>query len=107
MGDRSSSCNAAGRAVVLASALILIASFTAPAAAVAQTGTLAGRLTDEDGAPLGGANITLVEAKRGAISLQNGDYVVADVPVGTYTVQVRLIGYRPANQSVTLTAGER
>jgi outer membrane receptor protein involved in Fe transport len=107
MGDRSSSCNAAGRAVVLASALILIASFTAPAAAQAQTGTLAGRLTDEDGAPLGGANITLVEAKRGAISLQNGDYVVADVPVGTYTVQVRLIGYRPANQSVTLTAGER
>src|SRR5262245_8908329 len=107
MGDRSSSCHAVGRAAVLTSALFLIAALLAPSRAHAQAGTVTGRLTDESGAPLGGATVTIAEAKLGAISQMNGDFVIVGVPAGTYTVKVQLIGYRTTSQSVTVGAGER
>src|SRR5262245_21827464 len=93
--------------MAFAAALAVIAMLATPSSAQAQTGSVAGRITDEDGAPLGGATITLVEARRGAISQMNSDYVIDAVPAGSYTLQIRLIGYRPATKSVSVEAGQR
>src|SRR5438874_3818072 len=95
-----------GPAVVLA-ALLIIAALAAPSRAQGQTGSLAGRITDEQGEPLGGANLTLVEIHRGAVSQMNGEFLIPAVPPGSYTLEVRLLGYRPDQKPITVTTGER
>ena len=49
------------------------------------TGTIAGKVTDSStGLAIEGATVT--DGTRSAITDVNGDYTIADVPVGTYTV---------------------
>jgi TonB-linked SusC/RagA family outer membrane protein len=71
----------------------------------AQGGRLTGTVTDSaSGAPLAGAQIVLSGAAVGAVSSADGRYTLAGVPAGTYTLDVRRIGYsrlRIANVIVT------
>jgi outer membrane receptor protein involved in Fe transport len=80
---------------------------SAPARAQAATGTIAGKVSDERGAPLPGAQILVDQTNKGAISGPDGGYVVEAVPVGSRTVRARLIGYRSQTATVTVTAGQR
>lgn len=72
----------------------------------AQTGTISGSLTDNAGNPLVGAAIRVEGLVVSASSDANGRYRLTAVPAGTYTVRVRMIGYRAASRSVTLDPGE-
>ena len=101
------SLHAAGRGTAVVLAVLLIAALAAPSPAQGQTGSLAGRITDAQGEPLGGANVTLVEVHRGAVSQMNGEYVIPAVPPGSYTLEVHLLGYRPDQKPITVSAGER
>src|SRR5256885_5446153 len=101
------SLHAAGRGTAVVLAVLLIAALAAPSPAQGQTGSLAGRITDAQGEPLGGANVTLVEVHRGAVSQMNGEYVIPAVPPGSYTLEVHLLGYRPDQKPITVGAGER
>ena len=101
------SLHAAGRKTAGILAVLLIATLAAPSRAQGQTGSLAGRITDEQGEPLGGANLTLVEIHRGAVSQMNGEFLIPAVPPGSYTLEVRLLGYRPDSKPITVTTGER
>src|SRR5688500_1123621 len=68
--------------------------------AAAQTGTIAGKVTSVTGTPISGAQVRATSGTRtvaSALSDQNGDYRLADVPAGTYTVSARLLGYREAS----------
>lgn len=58
------------------------------------TGKLAGRVVDAKGEPLPSANVLLVGTTLGAATDLDGYYAILNVPPGTYTVQVRLVGYR-------------
>jgi outer membrane receptor protein involved in Fe transport len=69
------------------------------------TGKLAGVVRDAKKQPLVGANVTIPEARVGAISDVDGRYALLNVPAGTYTVKVALIGYAPTTvQSVAIPA---
>ncbi len=58
------------------------------------TGKLVGTLTDADsGEPLIGANIFLTGTTLGAASNENGNYVILNIPPGTYEVRYSFIGY--------------
>lgn len=58
------------------------------------TGKLVGNLTDADsGEPLIGANIFLTGTTLGAASNENGNYVILNIPPGTYEVRYSFIGY--------------
>lgn len=80
--------------------------FLAPGLALAQTGTLVGRVTDaETGDGLATANVIIDELNTGAATDINGDYEIAGIPVGDYTIRVSFVGYDPVEQPVVITTG--
>ena len=93
--------------VRLARAAVFLLSIVAlSAAAQAQTGRIAGRLTDaSDGTPLVGASVRLEGTTLGAASGADGRFDIAAVPAGTYTLTARLVGYEAATRRVTVASG--
>ncbi|KPK02255.1 MAG: hypothetical protein AMS20_12305 [Gemmatimonas sp. SG8_28] len=69
------------------------------------TGTIRGRVvaagTRE---PL--AEVRVNVADRAARTDADGQFVVSNVPAGTYTVQARMLGYSPAEATATVAAGQ-
>lgn len=74
--------------------------------AMAQTGSITGTVTNQDGAPVPAANVLLVEISRGAATTLEGKYTISDVPEGTYTLRVSFIGYLEYTTQVTIESGE-
>src|SRR5947207_1272455 len=99
--NRSSSCT-----LVAVVALVLLA-LAAPAPASAQGGSIGGKVTDEQGGALSGAQITLDQSGKGAVSGADGNYLIEAVPAGAHTLRVRLIGYRSQTASVTVSGSQR
>ena len=62
------------------------------------TGSLRGRVTDEQGAIVAGAQITArnqaTGEERSTLADRNGDYVIAALPVGSYRLEVRSQGFQ-------------
>ena len=83
----------------LAALLLPLGAFaqTAPAlpASAKGTGMLTGTMTDaETGEPIPGVNVFLPEFEWGAATDLDGNYTVADIPAGTYTVQISYLGMK-------------
>jgi iron complex outermembrane receptor protein len=72
-----------------------------------QTGSVAGRVTDEQGAPLANVQVFVEGTQLGAMTRPDGGYTIVRVPTGTRSVRARLIGYRSEAANVTVTAGQR
>ena len=71
-----------------------------------QTGTVTGTVMNAmNMQPLSGAQISIDGTTRGALSNADGRFVVLNVPAGTYTVRVRMLGYSAAEQSITVAEG--
>ena len=63
-------------------------------------GKLSGRITDKStGEPLISANVMIKGLKIGASTDINGDYFILNVPPGTYTLTVSMLGYESINSS--------
>lgn len=71
----------------------------------AQSGSVTGTVTDENGNGLPGANLVLNVTSLGAATGSDGSYKITNVPAGTYTITVTYIGYQSASQSVTVGDG--
>jgi outer membrane receptor protein involved in Fe transport len=78
------------------------------------TGKLTGRVVDDKNQPLTGANIRIEGQRLGAVTDENGNYVIVGIPAGVHVVRVNMLGYAPfvaANVSIiadfttTLNAG--
>jgi iron complex outermembrane receptor protein len=99
------------RLVSLASALSLVIPAVRPSPLMAQepgpTGTIAGRVVDEDGTGVAGAQIFIDRPALGTQTRSNGEYVLTRVPTGTHTLRARLLGYRPEAANVTVSANTR
>ena len=96
----------------LADSLIIMLCLTVSAAqAHAQeagpTGTVGGTVTNTQGAPLAGVQVTVEGTGLGAVSHDNGQYVITHVPVGNRTIRARFVGFRPQIVSVTVAADQR
>ena len=67
---------------------------------LAANGKIAGKVTDEDGAPLVGANIvtTVGSAQRGATTDDEGKYFIINIPPGVYDVTSSYIGHQSLEQ---------
>ncbi len=91
------------RALAVLGAMAL-AAWTAPAAA--QTGTIQGSVVETPSQrPLSGAQLVVVGTGLGTITNNAGNYLIQQVPAGTHTVRVQLIGYGTTEQTVTVPAG--
>ena len=77
--------------------------------AQAQNTTVTGKVVDQYGSPIPGANVSIKSLKLGAVASDNGGYTIV-VPAATATgqqviVNARFIGYQPLDQPVSLTPG--
>src|SRR5690606_33849545 len=72
------------------------------------TGRLVGKILDgEARIPIGGARIEVVGTTMRATSAVDGRYQLRDVPAGTITIKVSMIGYAPTTVTgVIITAGQ-
>ena len=85
--------------------LLLAAIGIAPLAAQQPAGTIRGRVTDSTTQqPIRGAVIFVLG--RSTETRADGGYTLTDVPAGTDTLRVSMIGYAPVRQVVTVTAGQ-
>jgi TonB-dependent SusC/RagA subfamily outer membrane receptor len=91
------------RATVAAAALLLLA----PGGLVAQaSGTVRGRVVEAGSQqPVADVQVSIVGTTLGGITNASGDYTVTNVPAGEQRVRVRRLGFRAADQAVTVTAG--
>ncbi|HWO57081.1 MAG TPA: TonB-dependent receptor [bacterium] len=60
------------------------------------TGKIAGVVTDKtNGQPIPGAAISIVGTTWGALTDEEGRFVILNVPVGTYTLKATIVGFAP------------
>ncbi len=80
----------------------------APMALEAQgTGTVTGSVIEQATTrPLPGAQVVIGNTGLGALTDARGRYQILNVPAGQQTVQVQIIGFGDASQTVTVVAGE-
>ena len=64
-------------------------------AAFGQSGKIAGRVTDDAGGPIPGANVVLVGDVRGAATDADGYYVILNISPGSYALRGSFIGFTP------------
>jgi outer membrane receptor protein involved in Fe transport len=64
-------------------------------------------VVDDRGLGLAGAEVRVAGTSIATQTRSNGDYLLPQVPAGTQTLQGRLLGYRPQDVSVTITAGQQ
>ncbi|MBK6487160.1 MAG: SusC/RagA family TonB-linked outer membrane protein [Gemmatimonadetes bacterium] len=67
-------------------------------------GTIRGRITEQgSGTPVAGATVVIANTRLGAVADNEGRYVVGQVPAGTHAVTVRMLGYAPKTERVTVS----
>ena len=73
---------------------------------MAQTGTLRGKLTDENGLGLPGASVFIESLGKGVISDVEGNYVMLNIEAGQHDLLVEFIGYADFSSTVDISAGQ-
>ncbi len=73
--------------------VLLLLVFSSAAALAQSTGSLTGRVVDDLGDPLPGANIAIEGTPLGATTDADGRYLLLGIPVGIYTVTASLARY--------------
>ena len=95
-------------------ALLVGLVIAAPVPTLAQiaTGTIAGRVADDQGGGVPGATVTLVSATRGTtidgVTNESGDFVIPNIPRDTYLVRVTMDGFKTVERpNVEVSPGQR
>jgi outer membrane receptor protein involved in Fe transport len=88
----------------VAAALVMAVMLHIPAAQSGTTGKLTGIVRNEKGEPVVGANVRITGLRIGALSDDEGRYLMIGVPAGEYAVRANLLGYSAfLAEKVTIT----
>ena len=73
-----------------------------------QSGSIRGQVQDKDfEAPIPGVRVRIVEIEKKAVTIEQGSYLLSDVPAGAYTLVFAKQGYRTAvRANVIVGAGQ-
>ena len=71
------------------------------------TGKIAGKITDENGEPLVGANVVLQGTTLGAATDAEGDYYIINIPPGAYTLTTSMMGYTTVSKTEVSVSVDR
>src|SRR4051794_11619114 len=90
-------------------AFVILASAGGSLWAQTSVGQIAGTVSDASGGVLPGANVTIVNvgtrAERAVVTDENGFYVVTNLPIGDYSIEVAGNGFRGEKRSgISVTA---
>ncbi|TGE20291.1 TonB-dependent siderophore receptor [Hymenobacter aquaticus] len=75
-------------------------------AAQGQTATIQGRITNPGGQAVAGAGVGIKGTAQGANTDAEGNFQIAGLAAGSYTLHVRLVGFGSQERRVKLAAGE-
>src|SRR5271155_618893 len=101
----------AGHVTALAPPIVLLvlalSGLSLPAPAQSTAGRVLGRVTDQSGASVAGANVVVTDTQRGTsrplTTDASGEYVAADLIPGTYKIRVEAKGFKSVERtSVTI-----
>jgi TonB-linked SusC/RagA family outer membrane protein len=67
---------------------------------------ITGRVTTQSGEPLAAVQVFIAGSGIGALSQQNGRYLLLNVPVGTHTLTAERIGFASRTAQITVAAGQ-
>lgn len=91
--------------------LLMCSLFAIASRAQVTTGNLSGQVMDSSGAIVSDAGVTATAADTGyertTKSGSDGSYILADLPIGNYTLSVTAPGFTNIKQGVALGVGER
>jgi len=79
----------------VAAAIFTVFILLTPAVQAGTTGKLTGVVKNEKGQPVVGANIRIEGLRIGALSDDEGRFLLLGIPAGEYTVRANLLGYSP------------
>ena len=71
------------------------------------TGKIKGKIVDENGEPLPGANVILEGTNRGAATDKDGEYILLSIDAGTYAITVNVIGYSAITKTNVIVHPDR
>lgn len=87
-------------------AMVLLLTGATIATGQQQVGTIVGQVIRADNrTPLIGSQVVVVGTQLGALTNQEGRYVIRNAPAGARTVRVQIMGFTGNDQLVTVTAG--
>jgi iron complex outermembrane receptor protein len=69
-------------------------------------GTIKGKVTDDRGNAISFAQVIIEGSTMGASANKSGEYVIRNVPPGSYTLRTRVIGYHSQTAKVKVSEGE-
>ena len=74
---------------------------------LAAQGTIVGSISEEaSGRALTGAQVYISEITLGTLARGDGRFLLLNVPAGTHTVTVEMLGYSPASEEVEVSSGQ-
>lgn len=73
--------------------------------AMAQNGSVGGKVIDEKSVPVSYATVLLKGTAYGANTDDDGTFEISNVPPGNYTIDVSYVGYATFEQAVTVSSG--
>src|SRR5580704_9783446 len=85
---------------------LMILCFAGPVNAQSRNATISGHVTDSDGGVLQGAAIGVQPGGASTVSDSQGQFVIANLPTGSYTVTISYAGFAPLTKSVDLAVGQ-
>lgn len=85
--------------------VVLMAMMAAFATDVSAQGTVKGKVFDETGAGLPGANVFVKGTTIGTITDMDGNYVISNVPAGSQTITASFIGYQNMELTFSMSDG--
>lgn len=92
------------RRSVARGAMLVLLLFGVSSAAQAQAVT--GQVRAADGAPLPGVNVVVSALERGAVTDEDGRYLLEALPPGEHTLSFRFVGFATETRTVALEVGE-
>jgi hypothetical protein len=101
---------AGGGEIDMTAKVLLVAACLGLCATVASaqvpTGTISGRVVDQDGGVVPGATVTAtspnLQGERTVVTSENGDYSIPLLPPGDYTVSVELSGFQTVRRQTAV-----
>lgn len=85
---------------------ILFGTILISSCAFAQTGSIIGTITTQDGKPAPFVNILLKPTNKGTTSLNDGSYTIKEIPFGSYKLVATSIGLASVEFEVKVSEGE-
>ena len=84
----------------------IMASVVKPAMGQGERGSIAGNVKDSTNAVLTGALIQTQQKGPSAVSDAQGQFLIPNVPPGSYTLMISYVGFKPLESLVTVNAGQ-